>query len=242
MFYENCSMKIVVAEDEVAIAEILAANLLHDGFDPIIINNGLDVLEYLKLDTPQLILLDVMLPGINGYDVCRQIRQHSLIPVIMLTARVSEADRLKGFEIGADDYVCKPFSPREVVARIKSVLRRAREGTAINDELNTVKNQTDASGFSICQQTLSASFLGRPLDLTCSEFNLLKLFVSQPNRVFERNRLLEMLNQHGNDCTDRAIDSHIKNLRRKLRDISPDQNIIQSIYGVGYKLFLSGAK
>jgi two-component system response regulator BaeR len=230
-------MKIVVAEDEAAIAEILSANLRHDGFEPVLIDNGADVLKYLELETPQLILLDVMLPGMDGYDVCRQIRQTSGVPVIMLTAKVSEADRLKGFDIGADDYVCKPFSPREVIARIKSVIRRTSPSAVIAESSTLPKGTASiVAEFAICEHTLSASFMGRQLDLTFSEFSLLKSFVNHPNRVFERNQLLDTLKQQGSDCTDRAIDSHIKNLRRKLRDIAPEKNIIQSVYGVGYKL------
>lgn len=232
-------MKIIVAEDEVAIAEILAANLRHDGFEPVILDKGTEVINYLETETPQLILLDIMLPGMDGYEVCREIRKRSGVPIIMLTAKISEADRLKGFELGADDYVCKPFSPREVIARIKSIIRRTSENAANSEVLIAANKQAIISkGFSICKQSLSVSFLDKPLDLTSSEFNLLKSFVSHPQRVFERNQLLELLNQQGNDCTDRAIDSHIKNLRRKLRDIAPEQNMIQSVYGVGYKFCL----
>lgn len=227
-------MKILVAEDEVAIADILAANLRHDGFEPIVIDNGPGVLEYLKLEAPALILLDLMLPGMDGYEVCRQIRQSSRIPVIMLTAKVSESDRLKGFDIGADDYVCKPFSPREVVARIKSVIRRTSEIKASNEEFEDGTVITNK--FTICGDSLSVSFMGQQLDLTSSEFNLLKSFIKNPKRVFERSQLLDLLSQQGSDCTDRAVDCHIKNVRRKLRKIAPDQDIIQSVYGIGYKL------
>lgn len=154
----------------------------------------------------------------------------------MLTAKINEADRLKGFEIGADDYVCKPFSPREVIARIKSVLRRT-ENTSSNvshgSEEPVCKDRE--SDISIDENALTATLMGQPLDLTFSELSLLRSFVNHPNRVFERSQLLDMLKQQGNDCTDRAVDSHIKNLRRKLRKIAPDQNIIQSVYGVGYK-------
>lgn len=235
-------MKILVAEDETTIANILAANLRHDDFDPIVINTGPAVLEYLQSDKPELILLDVMLPGMDGFEVCRQIRQTSHVPIIMLTAKVSEVDRLKGFEVGADDYVCKPFSPREVVARIKSVIRRATDAPIKTDPIKTnptVKisgSKQRASEFDILEDELSISLKGKSLDLTSSEFNLLKSFIKNPNRVFERNQLLVMLNQQGSDCTDRAIDCHIKNVRRKLRSILPDENIIQSVYGVGYKL------
>ena len=238
-------MKILVAEDEAAIANILAANLRHDNFDPVLIDNGQDVLNYLKLDTPALILLDLMLPGIAGYDVCRQIRKNSSIPIIMLTAKVSEENRLKGFDLGADDYICKPFSPREVIARIKSVIRRTNNGANSgtnkrNDNQPTnglaPDNTQFVSEFEICEASRTASFKHHKLDLTCSEFNLLASLVKSPNRVFERSQLLDLLNQQGGDCTDRAIDCHIKNVRRKLRKISADQTHIQSVYGVGYKL------
>lgn len=222
-------MKIIVAEDEAAIAEILAANLRYDNFEPIIIDNGPSVLEYLKSETPQLILLDIMLPGMDGYEVCRRIRQTSSVPIIMITAKISESDRLKGFDIGADDYVCKPFSPREVIARIKSVIRRTSE------KPSPPKNEI-SSEFILNETTRSITFKGQLLDLTSSEFSLLKTFIHHPNRVFERSHLLDLLNIQDNDCTDRSIDSHIKNLRRKLREIAPQKNIIESVYGVGYKL------
>jgi two-component system response regulator BaeR len=236
-------MKILVAEDEAAIANILAANLRHDHFDPVLIDNGQSVLDYLKSNTPELILLDLMLPGMNGYEVCRQIRKTSNIPIIMLTAKVSEENRLKGFDIGADDYICKPFSPREVVARIKSVLRRAditntKAKSADNKATSNPasKDKQLASEFNICEDSRTASFKCQKLDLTYSEFILLASLAKHPNRVFERSQLLDLLNQQGGDCTDRAIDCHIKNVRRKLRKISADQKFIQSVYGVGYKL------
>jgi two-component system response regulator BaeR len=236
-------MKILVAEDETAIANILAANLRHDNFDPVLIDNGPAVLEYLKSETPDLILLDLMLPGMNGYEVCRQIRKTSNIPIIMLTAKISENDRLKGFDIGADDYVCKPFSPREVIARIKSVIRRTKSLTeiqALSDHITTNNSATDdhytGVEFGICENSRTAHFIGQNLDLTCSEFNLLGALIKQPNRVFERSQLLDLLKQQGTECTDRAVDCHIKNIRRKLRNISPDRSFIKSVYGVGYKL------
>ena len=239
---EPVTMKILVAEDETAIANILVANLRHDNFEPVLIDNGLDVLNYLESDTPELILLDLMLPGMDGYEVCRQIRKTSNVPIIMLTAKVSEENRLKGFDIGADDYVCKPFSPREVIARIKSVIRRTNSGNDSdgydsNSKSVDVRKAKDlASEFDVCEESRTASFERHKLDLTCSEFNLLALLVKSPNRVFERSELLDLLNQQGGDCTDRAIDCHIKNVRRKLRRISGDQKFIQSVYGVGYKL------
>lgn len=227
-------MKILIAEDEPAISGILEANLQHAGFKTRVAENGLDAISLFRADPPDVVLLDVMLPKKNGYEVCRKLRESDDVPIIMISARNSESDRLKGFEIGADDYVCKPFSPREVIARINSIIRRSAkepvyQSDAYKDTIVTVPE------FTVCQSSLTAMFMGKSLSLTLSEFNLLVTFVSRPNRVFERTHLLDILAQHGSHCTDRAVDCHIKNLRQKLRQIRPNKTIIQTIYGVGYK-------
>ena len=171
----------------------------------------------------------------GGYEICTKLRQSYDIPVIMITALTSELDRLKGFDIGVDDYVCKPFSPREVVARIKSIMNRRMQApsllaTTFEDEgrLDTVPE------FSVCKNSLTATFMGQKLALTVSEFKLLVTLVSHPNRVFERSQLLDILAQYSSHCTDRAVDSHIKNLRHKLRDIAVDKTVIHTVYSVGY--------
>lgn len=229
-------MKILIAEDEPAISGILEANLRHAGFKTFIAENGLEALSLFRAEPPDLVLLDVMLPRKNGYEVCRQLRQSHDVPIIMISARNSESDRLKGFEIGADDYVCKPFSPREVIARINCIMRRSVKAPSSLDDISGNKDKVNTiPEFSVCRSSLTAMFMGEVLTLTLSEFNLLVTLISRPNRVFERPQLLDILAQHGSHCTDRAIDSHIKNLRQKLRKIRADKSIIQTIYGVGYK-------
>ncbi len=230
-------MNILIAEDEPSIAGILDANLKHAGYDTLCIENGLDVLAALTRFRADLILLDVMLPGINGYELCRDIRSVSDIPIIMVTAKVNEDDRLKGFELGVDDYVCKPFSPREVVARVRSLLRRNHANTlkAERDIAQKVAPSISLGKLYIEQSTLCAHVNQKKVLLTVTEFNLLYLLMKQPQRIFERSRLLDQLASSGEDCTERAIDSHIKNLRQKLRQLFPGQDIIKSVYGVGYR-------
>jgi two-component system response regulator BaeR len=173
-----------------------------------------------------LVLLDLMLPGKDGLAVCRELRARSDVPIIMLTARVEEADRLLGLEIGADDYICKtPFSPREVVARVKALLRRARTTAA-----------PAASALRIDEGAWRVTFNGVALDLTPVEFRLLKALAETPGRVFSRAALLDKLHDDTRDVTDRAIDTHVKNLRRKMQQASPGEDPLRSIYGVGYRL------
>ncbi len=169
-----------------------------------------------------------MLPGRDGLEVCRELRTFTEVPIVMVTARVEEVDRLLGLELGADDYICKPFSPREVVARVRAILRRVQRGAVPLDSL----------GLRIDEQTHRAEFRGQPLDLTPVEFRLLKTLAASPGRVYSRQQLLDNLYADHRIVTDRTVDSHIKNLRRKLQLVSPEQELIQSIYGVGYKLEL----
>jgi two-component system response regulator BaeR len=175
-----------------------------------------------------LVLLDIMLPGLDGLAVCRALRAESDVPIVMLTARVEEADRLLGLDLGADDYICKtPFSPREIMARVRAILRRTRRGAlAAPGAL-----QIDEAGW-------RASWRGVPLELTPVEFRLLKTLAAAPGRVFSRDSLLDRLHDDARAVTDRAVDSHVKNLRRKLESAAPGQDPIRSIYGVGYKLEL----
>jgi len=171
-------------------------------------------------------VLDLMLPNRDGLDICRELRQFSQVPVVMLTARVEEIDRLLGLELGADDYICKPFSPREVVARIKAILRRA--GAAANGPASQEALKMDPGAH-------SATLDGQALDLTPVEFRLLHALASAPGQIFSRDRLLDHLYDDHRVVTDRTVDSHVKNLRRKLEAVREGETI-RSIYGVGYRL------
>jgi two-component system response regulator BaeR len=180
----------------------------------------------LLVDYLRAVLLDVMLPGQDGMAVCRELRGFSQVPIIMLTARVAEVDRLLGLELGADDYLCKPYSPREVVARVKAQLRRSAWAAPAP--------RAPASALSLDTATLRALVDGAPLDLTPTEFRLLRVLAEQPGRVFSRDQLLDRLHDDGRAVTDRVVDSHIRNLRRKLEAVPGGVNPVRSVYGVGY--------
>src|SRR5689334_11958797 len=218
------SARILIVEDEPKLATLLADYLRAASYDTQTISDGREVIPSIKASPPALILLDLMLPGRDGVDICRELRTFSDVPVIMVTARVEEIDRLLGLEIGADDYICKPFSPREVVARVRAILRRVQH-----------RATSSPSALVIDEEQYRAQFKGRALELTPVEFRLLKTLASAPGRVFSRQQLLDNLYQDHRVVTDRTVDSHIKNLRRKLDEVSPEQELIQSIYGVGYK-------
>jgi two-component system response regulator BaeR len=220
--------RILLVEDEITIAQIVREYLLKDGFEVIHEVSGLKALEIFNAQTFDLLLLDLMLPGLSGLDLCKAVRQKSQVPIIMVTARVDEIDRLIGLEMGADDYICKPFSPREVVARVKAVLRRQQQ---------SLGNQDAKSILEIDPLTFSVRIQGQPIDLTLSEFKLLSALAARPGQVLSRAQLLDALSDE-KDVYDRTIDSHIKNLRKKLNQFLQDQEIIQTIYGVGYRLFI----
>jgi two-component system, OmpR family, response regulator BaeR len=216
---------ILVVEDEPKLAALVGDYLQASGYAWHWVADGREAIPVIRAQQPDLVVLDLMLPGRNGLDICRELRSFSDVPIVMLTAKVEEIDRLLGLELGADDYICKPFSPREVVARIKAILRRAR---AIAEPGNAALKIDDAAH--------RASFKGIVLDLTPVEFRLLKTLAGAPGRVFSRDRLLDNLYLDHRVVTDRTVDSHIKNLRRKLEQAAPGQDPIRSIYGVGYKL------
>lgn len=222
---DDCEAQVLIVEDEAKIAALLRDYLQAANFASQWISDGREVVPAVKSGVPDIVMLDLMLPGRNGLDVCRDIRSFSDVPIVMVTARVEEIDRLLGLELGADDYICKPFSPREVVARVKSILRRTR------------KSERDASGgLQIDEERFSATLNGQPLKLTPVEFRLLQALASAPGRVFSRDQLLDKAYADHRVVTDRTVDSHVKNLRRKLELASPDQDLIHSIYGLGYKL------
>lgn len=223
MMTEDKSARILVVEDEPKLAALLRDYLCAAGHEVQCLGDGLAVLPAVRAAMPDLILLDLMLPGRDGLEICRELRTFSDVPVMMITARVEEIDRLLGLDLGADDYICKPFSPREVVARARAILRRRPrpEGEA---------------GLHLDEQTWKARFNQVELDLTPVEFRLLKTLNEHPGRVFSRDQLIDRLYSDHRVVTDRTVDSHVKNLRRKLEQAAPGQDPIQSIYGVGYKL------
>ena len=221
--------RILIVEDEPKIADLLQKYLQNANFQTDWLANGTEVSTWVKAHSPALILLDVMLPGKDGLSVCKDIRQFSGVPIIMLTARVEEIDRLLGLELGADDYICKPFSPREVVARVKAVLRRW--------ESVTHASQTDtAPGALVLERDRLIVRSGQAeVSLTLVEFELLEILYKQPGRIFGRDQLMSKVYSDNRIVSDRTIDSHIKKLRKKLSDIAPDQEWIHSVYSVGYK-------
>ncbi len=213
---------VLIVEDERRLASVLADYLAAAGFETEWIADGREVVPAVRRRAPDLVLLDLMLPGKDGLDVCRELRGFTDVPIVMVTARVEEVDRLIGLELGADDYICKPYSPREVVARVRAILRRVdRPGTAVD-------------GLAIDEARHRATWNGRDLELTAVEFRLLKALAETPGRVWSRAQLVDRLYTDGRVVTDRTVDSHIKNLRRKLAQASPDRELIRSIYGVGY--------
>ena len=233
---------ILVVEDEPRLARLVADYLAAAGYDTRIVDNGLDVMPAVRERAPALVLLDLMLPGQDGLAVCRALRAHGDTPVIMLTARVEEVDRLIGLESGADDYICKPFSPREVVARVRTVLRRWRAvpPSAGGDDLPAALLEEPAAArpaarLQIDLDSHRARFDGQALDLTPVELRLLAALAAAPGRVFSRDQLLDRLHDDQRPLSDRTVDSHIKNLRRKLAEACPGAEPIRSIYGVGYR-------
>ena len=217
---------LLIVEDEPKLAKLLNNYLRQAGYDPECLENGLDVLPRVREKMPALILLDLMLPGRDGVDICKDIRSFSAVPIIMVTARIEEIDRLLGLELGADDYICKPFSPREVVARVKAVLRRSA-----NQEATTGMTQL----LQLDEDRLLARVHGHELDLTGVEFKLLEFLSANPGRIYGRNKLMDHIYPDQRVVSDRTIDSHIKNLRKKISGVSPDAELIHSVYGVGYK-------
>ena len=219
---------ILIVEDEKKIAELLRDYLKQAGFDTHILTRGDNVIPWIKNNSLDLILLDLMLPGMNGIEVCRDIRKFSQIPIIMITAQTEEIDRLLGLELGADDYISKPFSPREVVARVKAVLRRVVQSSSVGNEIKALGMRLNAETHQIWINEQEVSF-------TPVEFGLLKVFISNPERVFSREELLNKVQGYDFVGYDRTIDTHVKNLRKKLTKHGID-NAIFSVYGVGYRL------
>jgi len=223
-------LKILIVEDEPKLASLESDYLTQSGYETEIIDNGLEVVPYVKSTPPNLILLDLMLPGKDGMEICKEIRQFSNIPIIMITARVEEIDRLLGLELGADDYICKPFSPREVVARVKAVLRRFQPPIA-----TTSAEASESNLVTLDERKYKAHVNGQEVSLTAVEFQLLNKLYSEPGRIYSRAQLMDYIYSDHRVVSDRTIDSHIKKIRKKLIDALPEQELIHSVYGVGYK-------
>ena len=223
----NPIRRVLVVEDETRIAQLLLDYLRNAGFEAASVADGLLALQQIERAVPDLLILDLMLPGLDGISLCRAVRRFSDVPILMLTARVDEVDRLLGLDTGADDYVCKPFSPREVIARVQALLRRS-EGRV----------SSAARPWQIDEAALRIAWRGQCLPLTPLEFRMLRLLLSQPGRVFSRAQLLDSVHSDLRDVSDRAIDTHVKNLRRKIQAVEPGSDCIASVYGVGYRFDL----
>jgi len=217
---------ILIVEDEQKLASLLHDYLQQANFSPHCLSSGLEVLPWLRQHHVDLLLLDLMLPGRDGMEICKELRTFSNVPVIMLTARVEEIDRVLGLELGADDYICKPFSPREVVARVKAVLRRAG---------GVGPSRKGGEGLILDELGYKAILNGVDLGLTAVEFKLLSYLAAHPGRIFSRDQLMGCIYTEQRIVNDRTIDSHIKKLRRKIAEVAPEEELVHSVYGVGYK-------
>jgi two-component system response regulator BaeR len=216
---------ILIIEDEPKLAALMTDYLRAAHYETEWLADGTQATQRVRETAPELVLLDLMLPGKDGLEICREVRAFSEVPIVMVTARVEEIDRLLGLELGADDYVCKPFSPRELVARIKTILRRVQRAGGLPE-----------SALQIDGAAYAATLRGQRLDLTPVEFRLLAALAGTPGRILSRSNLLEQIYDDHRIVTDRTIDTHIKNLRRKMEQVSAGTDMIHSVYGVGYRL------
>jgi len=218
---------VLIVEDEPAIADTIQYALETDGFTTIRLASGEPVIPTLARERVDLILLDIGLPDMNGFDLCKEIRKTRTIPVVFLTARSEEIDKVVGLEIGADDYITKPFSPREMTARVKAILRRSQWNS----------HTAGAPGaFSVDESRRQISYFGTVLDLSRYEYKILKVFVERPGHVFSRDQLMDMVWEQPETSLDRTVDAHIKNIRNKLRSIRDDVDPIVTHRGTGYSL------
>lgn len=222
------SQKILVVDDEPQIVKVLKAYLEKAGFQVVTASDGKVVLSVFQHEKPDFLILDLNLPGMDGLEICKAIRRDSNIPILMLTARVEETDRLIGLELGADDYVIKPFSPREVVARVKTIFRRTSSNLAKPDVVR-------AGNLVIDLQQHTVSLAGKPVELTPTEFEILVTLARQPKRVFSRLQIMEQAQGDAFEGYERTIDAHIKNIRLKLEPNPRRPIYIQTVFGLGYK-------
>ncbi len=220
---------VLVVDDERKIRDVVRSYLEHEGYAVLVADSGERALEAIERAHPDLVVLDLMLPDLPGEEVARTVRQHSSVPIIMLTAKASEEDRVVGLGLGADDYLVKPFSPRELVARVAAVLRRSGNGA-------TSTLSFDQGALLVDVETREVTVEGHPVQLTRSEFDLLLALASRPGRVFSRFELIGKVQGYDYEGYERTIDAHVKNLRRKLRDDPRHPRFVRTVTGVGYKL------
>jgi len=219
---------VLIVDDDVKLVKLLQTYFEKEGYITYSANDGLDALQVVRERKPDIIVLDLMLPGLDGLNVCRRIRKDNDIPIIMLTARDEESDRLVGLEIGADDYVTKPFSPKEVVARVKAILRR------VNKEVVSCE-PIKAGTLIIDLERHQVTNGGQIVDVTPTEFKIMELLVANTGRVYSRLQIVEQIQGYSFEGYERTIDAHIKNLRRKIEINSKEPQYIQTVYGIGYK-------
>jgi two-component system alkaline phosphatase synthesis response regulator PhoP len=222
--------RVLIVDDEPKIVRLARDYLEHSGFEVLEAGNGQDALRVARAERPNVVVLDLGLPGMDGLDVARALRQASNVPIIILTARGDESDRIVGLELGADDYVVKPFSPKELVARVRAVLRRADliPGAGPVETLRVLDVTLDVP-------KMRVNRAGTPIDLTAAEFTLLETLMRQPGRIFTRAQLLESLHGVAFESYERAIDTHVKNLRHKLEADPRQPRYLLTVYGVGYR-------
>ena len=225
----SAASRVLVVEDDQKISDLLLIYLRAEGYEATPAYDGRDAVAQIAQRAPDVVVLDWMLPGLDGIGVCKAVRAFSDVPILMLTARVDELDRLLGLDTGADDYVCKPFAPREVVARVRALLRRAG-GRVI----------TLPQPWLVEDASFRISWLGQWLPLTRIEFMVFRTLLARPGRVFSRAQLLSSVHESQRDISDRAIDTHVKNLRKKVQAVDPGSDCIASVYGLGYRFDMPG--
>jgi DNA-binding response OmpR family regulator len=224
------SARILVAEDDLKQANLIRIYLEREGHSVLVVHDGRQALESSRTRKPDLLVLDVMMPGVDGLDVCRILRAESDVPILLLTARSTEDDKLLGLDIGADDYVTKPYSPRELAARVRALLRRAGKGTPVQPALRTVGAlEIDAARFEVRVE-------GRPVSLTAKEFGILEVLAAEPGRVFTRAQIIDRAFGFDHYVLERTVDAHVMNLRRKIEDDPAEPRYVQTVYGRGYRL------
>jgi DNA-binding response OmpR family regulator len=224
------SARILVAEDDPKQANLIRVYLERDGHSVLVVGDGRRALEHSRARRPDLLVLDVMMPGVDGFDLCRILRAESDVPILLVTARSTEDDKLLGLDIGADDYVTKPFSPRELAARVRALLRRAGKGTPGADAVRTVGGlEIDAARFEVRVE-------GRPVVLTAKEFGILEVLAADPGRVFTRAQIIDKAFGFDHYVLERTVDAHVMNLRRKIETDPAEPRYVQTVYGRGYRM------
>lgn len=215
--------KVLIVEDERQIAEYIYKYLTHAGFEAIVLNSGEFAVATVKKEQPDLVVLDVMLPVKDGVACCKEIRTFSDVPVIMLTAKSRDIDRIVGLEAGADDYVCKPFNAKELVLRVQAILKRFHVAANVDE------------GLILDNQNFTITYNEKMMKLTLLEFSLFQLLVNKPSRIFSRQQIISLAYTEEKDITERAVDSHVKNLRKKIKSLGIEEVVIDCVYGAGYQ-------